>query len=134
MWMFTLTRASQQRFSSASSAMWCNDSVHNVAGSPGSRLQLNNLVIKAVGVHGIQEPVHQFPAVLRQKINAREAALLKFFSGIKRIADEFRVPLNHFAMSQLGTGGPGAKIVDLVEHFGFCVLRRLDQRLVEFRK
>jgi hypothetical protein len=71
-------------------------------------LQLNYLVIKAVGMHCLQQAIHQFPAVLCQKVNAGKASLLKLFLGIKRIADKFRVPLNHFTMPQFGSGGPGA--------------------------
>src|SRR3954469_9958086 len=72
--------------------------------------------------------------MLRQKINSREAALLKLFSWIERIVDHLGMAQDNFAVPQLGTRRPGAKIVDLVEHFRFGILRRLNQCLVEFSK
>src|SRR6185503_2968965 len=95
------------------------------------RLEGNQLVVDAVGIEGGEKAVEQFPAVLRQEVGAGKLALLQCFVVIEGVAQQASVALGDFALAEFGAGGAGTQRFQLMQHFGFGILRRIDQRLVE---
>src|SRR5271169_4926275 len=53
-------------------------------------LQLQDLVVVAVGLHGVVELVQEFAAVARQEMDASDAAFLQPLVGIEGLAQRFR--------------------------------------------
>ena len=53
---------------------------------------------------------------------ADDLTFLKGLVRIKRIAQKVRMPSDDFTLPQLGAGGAGAKVGDLIQHFLFSML------------
>src|SRR5580700_2094695 len=80
-------------------------------------LQLQNLVVVAIGAHCVIDAAQQFDSVASDEIHAGHAALLQGVLGIERLAERRGMPAHDFAAAQFSSHGAFAKAVELVAHF-----------------
>src|SRR5271156_3544388 len=68
-------------------------------GIDSDSLQLQNLMVEAIGVHGIEDGVENFGSVAGHIVDAGDAALLQRIAGIEGLTDGFRVAADNLAAS-----------------------------------
>ena len=95
-------------------------------------LELQDLMIVAVGLNGVVKLLQKIASVTRKEIDSADAALLQALFGIERLTQRFSMARNQFALERFRPGHLGMKTFQLVLDFRTRGFGRIYECAIEF--
>src|SRR5581483_1263195 len=99
-----------------------------------SQLEIQHLVIRARLLDALIEARNQVAALVREKPDGRDLALLKGLVGIERETEPVRLAFDLRVAPQLRAGSTGTQALQLIKHLGAGAVRGTGQRGIQLHK